>query len=121
VAVLRLGTVFAPEGSGAWIGNAYYPDLTKCPAPGTATSRVHVDDVTRAIALALEAPGPGYALVHVVGADSGNRWDLEAARRVYGWTPRYGFGADGLPYAVQAGSPASATSPAKGVAHVAAR
>ena len=100
LAVLRLGTVFAPEGDGAWIGNAYHPDPSQCPSPGTATSRVHVDDVTRAITLALEAPGPGYALVHVVGADSGDRWDLEAARRLFGWQPRYAFGPDGLPRAV---------------------
>lgn len=33
VAVLRLGTVFIPESSGAWIGNVYVPDLTAHPAP----------------------------------------------------------------------------------------
>jgi len=97
VTVLRFGTIFAPEGGGAWIGNVFHPDLTKYPAPGTATSRIHVDDVTRAVRLAIEASGPAYALVHVVGADSGSRWDLEAARRAFGWEPRYRFGEDGLP------------------------
>jgi len=97
VAVLRLGTIFAPEGAGAWIGNVFHPDPAKCPAPGTATSRVHVDDVTRAVALALQATEPGYTLAHVVGADSRGTWDLEAARRAFGWQPRYAFGADGLP------------------------
>jgi len=56
---------------------------------------MHVDNVTRAIDLALEPPEPGYALVHIVGADSGERWDLEAARRAFGWQPRYAFGPDG--------------------------
>ena len=101
VAVLRLGTIFSPEAGGAWIGNVYYPDLATCPAPGTATSRVHVDDVTRAIALALETPEPGYALVHIVGVDSGGRWDLDAARRALGWEPRHAFGPDGLPCEAQ--------------------
>jgi len=97
VAVLRLGNIFLPEARGAWLGNTYVPDLSAVPALEPSPSRVHVDDVTLAIALALEAPDPGYALVHVVGAGSGNRWDLETAGRVYGWKPRYAFGADGLP------------------------
>lgn len=97
VAVLRLGTIFLPEAGGAWIGNVFIPDLTQQPAMAPASSRVHVEDVIRAITLALEPPAPGYALVHVVGADSGGRWDLEAARQVYGWQPRFAFGPDGLP------------------------
>jgi nucleoside-diphosphate-sugar epimerase len=114
VAVLRLGTVFAPEAGGAWIGNAYYQDLAKCPAQGDATSRVHVDDVTRAIALVLEHVEPSYAVVHVVGADSGGRWDLESARCLYGWVPRYAFGTDGLPYELRAETRVAAQYPVKG-------
>ncbi len=102
VAVLRLGNVYMPEAGGAWMGNVYVADLEKRPGSGPAPSRVHVDDVTRCIALALEATDPGYSLVHVVGADSGDQWDLEAARRLYGWEPRYSFSPDGLPHPVQA-------------------
>ena len=114
VAVLRLGTIFAPENGGAWIGNAFHPDPAKCPAPGTATSRVHVDDVTAAVALALEAPDLGYTLVHVVGADSGGTWDLKAARRAFGWAPRYAFDTDGLPRVLPCpagGRPSPSSSP----------
>jgi len=89
VAVLRLGNIYAPEGNGAWMGNVFYPDLSKvCEA---SPSRVHVDDVTRAIELAMTSPGPAYGLAHVVGDNPGRRWDLEAARRLYGWAPRHSF------------------------------
>ena len=98
VAVLRPGSIYMPEAEGAWIGNVHYSDLTECPTPGTAVSRVHVDDVTRAIELALEASDPGGAPMHVVGADSGDRWDLGTARRAIGWEPRYSFSPDGLPH-----------------------
>lgn len=97
VAILRLGNVFAPEGDGAWMGSVYVPELSEVSPPGAMPSRVHVDDVMRAIELALETPEPGYALVHIVGADSGGEWDLEAARYIYGWEPRYSFAPDGLP------------------------
>lgn len=97
VAILRLGNIFNPEGNGAWLGNIHVPELSEQSPPGAAPSRVHVDDATRAIGLALEAPDPGYALVHVVGADSGDEWDLEEAKRVYGWEPWYSFAPDGLP------------------------
>lgn len=97
VAVLRLGNIYMPEAGGAWMGNIFVRDSEKQQALKQAPSRVHADDVTRAITLALEAPEPRYALVHIVGADSGDRWDLEAARRAYGWEPRYAFGPDGLP------------------------
>ena len=96
VAVLRLGNIYIPEAGGAWLGNIHVPELADGLPPGPAPSRVHVDDVTRAIALALKTPEPGYALVHIVGADSGHQWDLEAAQRVYGWEPRYSFSPDGL-------------------------
>ncbi|MBM3500252.1 MAG: NAD(P)-dependent oxidoreductase, partial [Armatimonadetes bacterium] len=99
VAVLRLGNLYVPEASGAWVGNVHLPDLATHPPPGPTPSRVHVEDVARAIALALETPEPTYALVHIVGDGSEGRWDLEAARRLYGWEPRYTFGADGLPVA----------------------
>jgi len=99
VAILRLGNIFIPEAGGAWMGNIHIPDLAAHVQSEPAPSRVHVDDVNRAIALALETPGPGYALVHVVGADSGDQWDLESARRIYGWEPRYSFSPDGLPHA----------------------
>ena len=97
VAILRLGTIYIPEADGAWLGNVYYPASGEQPTPGP--TRIHVDDVTRAIGLALETPEPGYALVHIVGTDSAHRWDLEAARRVYGWEPEYSFSPDGLPHA----------------------
>jgi len=99
VTVLRLGNLFIPESGGAWFGNVHISDLATCPAPGPTPSRVHVDDVTRAIALVLEASEPRYALVHVVGDNPGRLWDLEAARQLYGWQPRYTFGPDGLPCA----------------------
>jgi len=95
VAVLRLGNIYIPEPGGYWVGNIYVPESAERRAPGPSPSRVHVDDVTRAVALALEASEPGYALVHVVGDNPGRQWDLEAARNVYGWAPRYAFGPDG--------------------------
>ncbi len=97
VAVLRLGTIYLPEGQGAWIGNVFIPDVTQQNPIGQASSRVHADDVVRAVALALETTDPAYALVHIVGADSGARWDLAEAGQALGWKPRYAFGPDGLP------------------------
>jgi len=76
---------------------AYAANDAAHPDPGPASSRVHVDDMTRAIALSPESSDPKYALVHVVGADSGRRWDLDAARHAFGWTPRYAFDPDGQP------------------------
>ncbi len=98
MAILRLGTVYIPETGGAWLGNVCYPEGGAQPPP--APTRIHVDDVTRAIGLALETPEPGYALVHIVGADSPHQWDLKAARRVYGWEPEYSFSSDGLPHRI---------------------
>ena len=121
VAVLRLGTVFTPDGEGAWIGNVYHPDLGNSSAPETATSRVHLDDVTRAIALALQAAQPAYAMVHVVGADSGGHWDLAAAWRAFGWAPRYAFGRDGLPCEAPQADPVPTSSSATREGLVAAR
>jgi nucleoside-diphosphate-sugar epimerase len=99
VAVLRLGTVFIPEGDGAWQGNVHIPDLVAYRAPDPPPARVHVDDVTRAIELAIETTEPRYALVHLVGGDSGNQWDIQAARRIFGWQPQYAFGSNGVPHA----------------------
>ncbi|NSW57263.1 MAG: NAD(P)-dependent oxidoreductase [Armatimonadetes bacterium] len=101
IAVLRLGTIYLPEGDGAWIGNVFIPDVTKQNPLAPASSRVHADDVVRAIALALHVTDPAYSLVHIVGADSGGRWDLAEARLDLGWEPRYAFGPDGLPRAQQ--------------------
>lgn len=97
VAILRLGTIYVPDGTGCWVGNVFFAQAEQQPPLASGSSRVHVDDVTRAIALALHQPAPGYALVHVVGADSGHRWDLDAGRQLYGWAPQYAFGPDGLP------------------------
>lgn len=99
VAVLRLGTVFIPEGDGAWQGNVYIADLAAYRAPDPPPARVHVDDVTRVIERAIGTTEPRYALAHVVGGDSGRQWDLQAARRAFGWQPRYAFGSNGLPRA----------------------
>lgn len=98
VAVLRLGSIYIPEADGVWIGNVFHPQAARQPLLAAGTSCVHVSDVTGAIALALRPPAPGYALVHVVGADSAARRDLRAAREALGWEPRYAFGADGLPH-----------------------
>lgn len=97
VAVLRLGSIYLPEAEGYWVGNVFTPYTAPAAPLGPGTSRVHVDDVLGALRLAVEHPAPGYALVHVVGADSGHRWDLQAARKIYGWQPRYAFGPDGHP------------------------
>jgi uronate dehydrogenase len=98
IAVLRLGTLFIPEADGTWVANVFVPNSGKQPSITPGASGVHVDDVTRAVSLALEASDPGYCLVHVVGADSGAHWDLKAAREAFGWEPRYAFGSDGLPH-----------------------
>lgn len=98
-AVLRLGTVYNPAPGGAWLGNVFTAEGEPLPADALG-SRVHVDDVTRAISLALEAAACEHALAHIVGAGSGARWDLQTAWRLYGWAPRYGFDAAGLPYLV---------------------
>lgn len=97
VTVLRLGTLFTPEADGAWLGNVFFADAADQPAPGPGSSRVHVDDVARAIGVALWKPEPAYAIVNIVGADADPRWDQEAARQALGWEPRYAFGPDGVP------------------------
>jgi len=99
VTILRLGTIYSPEPGGVWIGNQFVREGADQPPPppGPTSSRVHVDDVTRAIAMALAVVEPEYALVHIVGASAGDTWDLEAARRVLGWAPRVGFDEAGLP------------------------
>jgi len=93
VTILRLGTIYSPEPGGVWIGNKFVREGADQPPPppGPTPSRVHVDDVTRAIGRALEVTEPGYALVHIVGASAGETWDLEAARRVLGWAPTVGL------------------------------
>lgn len=98
VAILRLGTIYNPEPDGVWIGNIFHPHTAGPPPLASGTSGVHVEDVMEVISLALHPPQPGYVLVHVVGADSGDLWDLEAAGQVYGWQPRYTCGADGMPH-----------------------
>jgi uronate dehydrogenase len=97
VAVLRIGTIYNPEPGGAWLGNIFHAAGNPLPLP--SSSQVHVDDVTRAIELALEQSEGGYVVSHIVGAEAGGRWDLTAARDAYGWAPQYAFGADGLPVA----------------------
>lgn len=103
VMVLRLGTIYNPEPGGVWIGNRFVPDGGEQPPPppGPTPSRVHVDDVTEAIARALAATEPGYALMHIVGASAGATWDLGEAQRVLGWAPRYAFDEAGEPRLVQ--------------------
>lgn len=97
VAVLRIGTIYNPEPAGTWLGNIFHTAGNPLPAP--SSSQVHVDDVTRAIALALERPPSGYALVHIVGAGAAEQWDRSAAWEAFGWEPQYAFGDDGLPVA----------------------
>lgn len=97
VTTLRLGTIYNPEGEGYWLGNIYHPAGEHSP-PEPGSSRVHVEDVTDAIAAALQPDVPDYTLAHIVGADSGAGWDLSAARERLHWQPRYGFCAQGEPY-----------------------
>lgn len=89
VAVLRLGTIYNPEPGGVWLGNVFCPAGSALPQP--SSSQVHVDDVTRAIRLALETPEPGYVIAHIVGLGAGQHWDRAVAREALGWEPRYAF------------------------------
>jgi len=84
VVVLRLGNVYF-EGLN-WDHNQY-------PEP----SRVDSVDVARAFAAVLQAPRPAFALIHIVGDNIGSHYDLEAARKLYGWKPQRPFGTDGKP------------------------
>lgn len=85
VTILRLGNVYIPELQGHWQQAHPHP------------SRVHVQDVVRALGLVLACPRPKFALVHLVGDNRGRHWDLEAARALYGWQPTVSFGPDGRP------------------------
>ncbi len=83
VVVLRLGNVYFADPS--WNRHGSHP------------SRVDAVEVAQAFARVLATPQPPYALIHVVGDSAARRWDLEAARRLYGWQPKRRFGEDGRP------------------------
>jgi hypothetical protein len=51
--------------------------------------QVPFPDLAQAFACALRAPLPGYAAVTIVGESSRRVWDLDAARRILGYEPRY--------------------------------
>jgi uronate dehydrogenase len=46
-------------------------------------------DLAQAFARALTVPLPGYQVATIVGESSARTWDLEPARRILGYTPRY--------------------------------
>lgn len=96
-AILRLGSIFMPEAKGAWVGDVFTPDLALLKTPHPLAAFVHVDDVVRAVESALTAPDPGDAIVPIVGAGLDKYWDLESAKKLYGWEPHYAFSKDGLP------------------------
>jgi len=84
VAVLRLGNVYLEE-------LAHIPRHPHC-------SRVHVEDVAQAFLLALRTERPPFCLVHIVGDNLGRQWDLETAKTLLGWQPRWRFDAEGKPH-----------------------
>lgn len=96
VVVLRLGTIYSPEAGGVWLGNIFHPAGPPLPPP--SPSQVHVDDVTRAIGLALQRTTSGYTVAHIVGASAAEQWDRVAAREVLGWEARFAFGPEGRPF-----------------------
>jgi uronate dehydrogenase len=51
--------------------------------------QIPLPDLAQAFALALTVPLPGYEIVTLVGESSRRVWDLEPARRVLGYEPRY--------------------------------
>ena len=51
--------------------------------------QVPLPDLAQAFALALTVPLSGYEIVTIVGESSRRVWDLEPARRVLGYEPRY--------------------------------
>jgi uronate dehydrogenase len=62
------------------------PDLAHKPV---RPQQVPLPDLARAFALALTVPLDGYHVVTIVGESSRRAWDLEPARRVLGYAPRY--------------------------------
>jgi nucleoside-diphosphate-sugar epimerase len=51
--------------------------------------RTHVDDVARAIRLAVEAESTGYELVHIAGANNDRVTSIERARQILGFEPEH--------------------------------
>jgi len=88
VIILRLGHVWIAEigGKRGHIASHYL---------------VHESDVASAFDCALQCDEPTYALVHIVGDNAGRRWDLEAAKALLGWRPRWRFSDDGEPEKIQ--------------------
>jgi uronate dehydrogenase len=62
------------------------PDLRNKPV---RPQQIPLPDLAQAFALALTVPLPAYATVTIVGESSRRVWDLEQARRVLGYEPRY--------------------------------
>lgn len=62
------------------------PDLRSKPV---RPQQVPVPDLAQAFARALTVPLPRCEVVTIVGESSRRRWDLEPARRVLGYEPRY--------------------------------
>jgi uronate dehydrogenase len=66
-------------------------DVTTSDLAGKAVrpQQVPFPDLAQAFAKALRVPLKRYETVTIVGESSRRRWDLEAARRVLGYVPRY--------------------------------
>jgi uronate dehydrogenase len=62
------------------------PDLPNKPV---RPQQVPLPDLAQALTLALTVPLPNYEIVTIVGDSSRRVWDLEPARRVLGYEPRY--------------------------------
>ena len=66
---------------------------------------VHELDVADAFRRVLTQPNPPYSLLHIVSDSPRRTWDIETARDLYGWRPRFSFGDDHLPFETETSMP----------------
>jgi uronate dehydrogenase len=72
------------------------PDVRRRPV---RPQQVPFADLAQAFALALTVPLKKYEIVTIVGETSKRVWDLEPARRVLGYSPRFNLDDLGIPFA----------------------
>jgi len=86
--VLRFNSVTFPE---IWAASGR--DIEH---PGYASTRVHIDDVVRAVRLALTKEDIQWGRCLISGANPEKRYDTSAAEELIGFRARYGFAAGNM-------------------------
>lgn len=84
--VLRFNSVTFPDFWAQHGGDKEHPDH--------AGTRVHIDDVVRAVRLALEKEGVPWGRCTISGSNPEKRLDTGTAEKLIGFRARYGFAAD---------------------------